>query len=543
MKDKNFKNANKPNKQYRKTNSGKNRQNQYSNGRKRGKDFEVNIPDKAVNRADLPHVLSEGMNKDNDPQWYKNIPQVAESYGDLPYSSILGLPIPMSQNSSYTTTVPGIMAFDFVPVIGKASAPNDPVNIAAQQVYTLTRKANSGAINYDKTDLMMVVLAMDSAYMLYEDLIRAYKLLGSYNYTNRYQPLNLLRALGYSHEGLSKSMTDFKGILDLFAYQLGSINVPDQFDLIKRHSWMCTHIYKDSAQYKGQMYLFRPIYFYKWQEGATASEATQLTPIRRHTLFGLTASNKLVENLDQVQTAIDTLMSPILGSQDVGTISGDVAKAFGEGGLIKVATVDPTTGFTPVYSEEVMMEIENMDITGINQSSETSPSAITQVLTDVNAGPYLVQTVEGSTVDTIVPTAKFNMHKDSPSVDDNLVASRFKIARHRNLDVSTGTILDSYGTEIVTYAYMYTMDPVTQLLKSTGFTSVINFSYVTEPNQFYSILREVMALMTDWSKFDWAPRVTINLGIGSTATKVLDLWDYDNYYVASENVITDLNNV
>lgn len=250
-----------------------------SRNRGKGKEMEINVKDSMVNKADLPHVITSA-HSNNDPSWYQNIPELAKDVATLPFSLPSGLrtnPLPAVSNvapGATTYSSPAIMTVSLMPTIGYSDAPTSAANIAAQQFYTLVRKANSGAVNYGKTDLMMTLLAMDSAYMLYEHLVRIYRTLGTYNYMNRYMPDAVLSALGAS-SALGNSLADFRGVLDLFAYQLASINIPDQFDIIHRHSWLFTNIYTDAKDIKAQMYAFVPHGLYVWTEGS-ASQPTYL---------------------------------------------------------------------------------------------------------------------------------------------------------------------------------------------------------------------------------------------------------------------------
>ncbi len=131
----------------------------------------------------------------NDVKWYQNVPGW-ENWASVPFSQKLGLPwrpnvttgtfnidnknwIIKSNIGDYMG-VAGVMELDFSPIYGYSDSPDDPINIAAQRIYAAVRRTQSGYAGYDKTDLMMLILAMDSLYMLYSDLCRAYKTIGKY---------------------------------------------------------------------------------------------------------------------------------------------------------------------------------------------------------------------------------------------------------------------------------------------------------------------------------------------------------------------------
>lgn len=429
---------------------------------------------KSMAAGSMPHVVTDSK-ASNDPSWYTHIYPLAKDVASLSFNIPTGQIFDATLHASTeypdgwegskfswdTTpglptygyyTVPGIMMLEVTPILGSCMGPNDAANIAAQEEYTMVRKANSGAINYDKTDLMMLNIAMDSAYMLYEYLLRGYRTYGMYATMNRYMPDALLQAQGFS-PALSNQLANFRTMLDMFAYSLASINIPDQFDFIKRHSWMFTHVYKDSPLDKASMYLFRPDGFYVWTEGQD-NKPTYLDYTQRKFLFDLGSDTDLIGSLDQIQNAIDKIMTPILGSQDVGTISGDVAKAFGEGGMIKIRPVEDHEALTPVFDMEVISQIENARIFHAPANLN-----IVQQLSDTIAGPYLQQDIRLNNFDGVKRFLKplLNLHSASPTPEEIVVATRL-IGTVGDPLISGNDYyfgVDSMGTEIITSCHIY----------------------------------------------------------------------------------------
>lgn len=428
-----------------------------------------------VAASGMPHVVTDSK-ASNDPSWYTHIYPLAKDVASLSFNVPTGqiFDATLHADSTYPEgwtgprfswdtrtsglpnygyyTVPGIMMLEVTPILGACTGPNDAANIAAQEEYTMVRKANSGAINYDKTDLMMLNLAMDSAYMLYEYLLRAYRTFGMYATMNRYMPDALLQAQGFS-PALNTQLANFRTMMDMFAYSLASINIPDQFDFIKRHSWMFTHVYKDSPLEKASMYLFRPAGFYVWTEGE-GDKATYLHYTERKFLFNLESEDAMITSLEQIQDAINKIMTPILGSQDVGTISGDLAKAFGEGGMIKIRPVEDHEALIPAYDMEVISQIENARI-----FHQVSNLDVVQQLSDTVAGPYLEQNIRLNSFDAVKRFLKplLNLHSASPTPEEIVVATRL-IGTVGDPVVETDWsyfTVDSVGTEIVTGCTIY----------------------------------------------------------------------------------------
>lgn len=419
-----------------------------------------------------PNIITNG-SKDNDASWYMNLDNIAKDYATLPFSNVVGLPSvnerPGMGNvfGNPQSVAPGLMTIKFIPTIGSVEeGPVSPINIAAQQIYTLVRSANSGRVNYDKTDLIMLIMAMDSAYMLYEDLLRAYRVLSTFNSVNRFYPLSILNGLGYS-QTLQTRLADFRGLLDMFAYKLSAINIPDQLDVVKRHSWMCTNIYLDDENTKAQSYAFVPKWIYKWTEGV-GDNPTKLV----HTVLHPNDTTTVLD-YDDIATLIDTIMNPLLGSEDVGIMTGDMNKAFGEAGMIKIAPVEDYAALVPVYSKEVNLQIRNLfSTTGDISSTPNASGDIEQVLTNTVTGPYVRQVLAHSSSESDYGLRKIN-RPILNFIDEDTTPENVMVAtRLMSLDNEAGSggisTLHTYGTEVVDKMYIWQLNP-SQVLHATTF--------------------------------------------------------------------------
>lgn len=477
--------------------------------------------DKVKSNEEMPCVITNG--KNNDPEWYKHIYTVAEDIARVPFSYPSGISFdPLTHRESgtgktvtadpFSKAFPGIMVFDLMPTIGPTQNATDPANIAAQQIYSIMRQVNAGAKNYDPGDVMMLIQAMDSPYMLYNELVRVYRLYDSYDPMNRYQPDALITALGFS-PSLVSDRANFRSLLDTFAYRLAAINIPDQFDFIRRHSWLYSNVYTDSERVeKAQMYAYRPDGFYMWKEGVDG-EPTKLVYTSRKGLYGY--GTNVVDSLDQIKKAIDTLTIPLLGSGDVGIISGDLAKAFGEGGMIKISPVIDHMSLYPVYSEEVVNQMMNATI--MSASPKNVPgvgdNSISLDYSDLKAGPIIKQkiTLAMNEHTEMQPTLRhlLNFVHAEPSVDNVLVATRLITTGSNDKGHECFTV-SSCGTEIVTHAYVYYNRPATdndfKLANKQVFQyHAIPFGGADQGNSLVNYLETCLLA----SKFDYAPTLYV----------------------------------
>lgn len=519
---------------------------------KKPREVETAAQNCAFSKGDTPHVISEAKTN-NDPRWYTNIGPIASDYASLPYSYPLGVGLPISNSNKSSDTqynavaknFAGIITLDVAPGIGVCHNSTSPANIAAQQLYTMVRKANSGATNYDKTDLMMVVVAMDSAYMLYEELLRAYRCLGVYNTMNRYLPDALLKSLGFD-PSIGNNLADFRGVLDLFAYKLASVNVPDQFDVIHRHSWLFTNVYADSDDKRAQLYAVKPDGYFVWNEG-TSSAPTYLKYTKRHALYGLAGEGDLVSSIDQVKHAIDAIMEPILGSQDVGVISGDLAKAFGDGGMIKIQPVQAHEALQIAFNVEVCHQIMNAEIIPYGSIYGAN---ITVDMDNLTTGPQLMYTpkvlLEKVSNKVFTPNRErnhlINLKGMSPSPETNLVATRYNLVIGK---AGTGDVADiiSCGTEIATNAtihqfYIDNSGVISQMLSRGVRTDLILNSSST-----VSAVETMLATMVQTSHFNYSPSVHLWINKEGSLVYMGVQQDVNDFTWISDDDMAALNTV
>lgn len=532
-----------------------NKENNFKRSRKRRNRTprEVDSVSTPQGAEDNPHVIT-GAKKNNDPKWYTNIGPLASDYASLPYSYPLGVGLPVQNSNKSSNTIflsdsknsAGIITLDVAPGIGVCNNSTDPANIAAQQLYTMVRKANSGAINYDKTDLMMVVVAMDSAYMLYEELLRAYRCLGVYNTMNRYQPDALLRSLGFNPK-IGNNVADFRGVLDLFAYKLASVNIPDQFDIIHRHSWLFTNVYADSDDKRAQMFAVKPDGYFVWTEGAS-SEPTKLKYTARKAVYGLPDSSELVSNLDQIRHAIDTIMEPILGSQDVGVISGDLAKAFGDGGMIKIQPVQAHEALQVTFNTEVCHQIMNAEM--VPYGSLTNAD-ITVNMGNLTTGPQLIyqpkvllNNVAGTVHNPIRERNHLiNLKGMSPSPETNLVATRYNLVLGEK-DAQDMCSVMSCGTEIVTKATMYQFHINTSGVITDISTQSVRSDVILAESQFVGMTQSVLIGMCQRSHFNYSPSLHMWLAKEDGALKYVGVQqDINDFTWIDDETMSALNTV
>lgn len=445
------------------------------------REVEVDVLEDRINSADLPHVRTQSKAA-NDIYWYNRVTSLFNDLTNFPFNTITGDRILAESGQTFFMTadnqiksgefvntaasIPGIMVIYLAPTFGAPTSQTDPINLAAQQQFALMRRKNNKISSYDRTDVMLVEGAMDDAYMLYEYLVRSLKTFGSYKTTNRYYPNTILEAMRMSPE-LLQEIANNLGMLDDFAYRLGSINIPDQFTFIRRHSWLFSNIYVDAPHERAQSYIFMPDGFHVYTE-TEGDGKPKLVYTSFEDLFGLKPGENIT-TIQQIQSAINKVMNPILGSQAIGEISADIENAFGESGLIKIAPASTYRAIEPAYVPEVLNQIANMTLFRTTAYDDLQ-NDLTVNVADLTAGPYLVCQPSfkkglnnNLQMEQAYPTLRkylINLMGEEPSPDTVMTSTRLMSVLDNGYEADR-LLVRSCGTEIVRDVYMYNFTPST----------------------------------------------------------------------------------
>lgn len=333
--------------------------------RSRDRDVETDFPSNDKN-------YNAQRSTPNDWRWYAQNEALLRDTASFSYNNPVGSRIYLGQNAGIvanSTSVPGICAIYTRPAFGNASNnPNAPVNIAARNIYSYVRHANAGHTNYDAPDLMLYLLAMDSCYSYLEYLKRVYGVMMTYSYTNRYYPVAMIHAMDVNFDDIQSKLSDFRAYINMFAVKVGSFCVPASMSYMARHMWMYSGYYVDTPDNdKAQTYLYVPEVFYQY--GLDTDGAGCLVPLDFNDMDYSSAIVYPSNSADghTLQTLIsfgNSLIDPILMSEDMNVMSGDILKAFGPENVYKVASIDEKYTVLPTYSEEVLNQINNATLVG-----------------------------------------------------------------------------------------------------------------------------------------------------------------------------------
>lgn len=311
----------------------------------------------------------------NDVSWYSKNEQMLKDAASFSYNRPLGSEIGatrifspnVSPQFNYTanasaTSVAGVMNLLTAITPGLSTDYTSPINLAAQNIYSFVRYENSGAKNYEPADLMFYLLSLDSGYAMWNFLKRAYGIARSYNQKNWYYPRVFIESQGIDFDDLMANLSDFRLYLNTMASRLMSFCVPAVMPLFVRHSWMFSNIWKDADNDKAQCYQFIPAYFFQYQEVSTAAGSLQPIQWLSYTANNANYSNQVnptLKTFAQIKQYADGIINALSMSEDIGVMSGDILKAYGQDKLFKLSPVEADYVCTPTYAEDVLNQIHN----------------------------------------------------------------------------------------------------------------------------------------------------------------------------------------
>lgn len=490
--------------------SKKNRRRDVEKGRSGGR---VKVDDQDV-KSERSDEFNAQRSKPNDWRWYAQNEQLLKDSSSFPYSWPLGNKLNLGVNAPEVNkgSLPGVMAIWTAPTFGWSDNPNSPVNVAARNVYSFVRHANSGHANYDAPDLMLYMCAMDSIYSYLSFLKRVYGVISTYSYTNRYYPKAVITAMTVDYDDIQRNLADFRGFINSFAVKVGSMCIPASMSYMAKHMWMYSGLYYDSDQDKAQTYLFVPNNLYRYAldtDGAGMLESFSFAEY--YTTRGTNDQDPSYINFEGLRKIADDMLNPILRSEDMNIMSGDILKAFGAANVYKVEGIGETYTVLPSYEPEVLDQIQNMSLighfkySGHNQMNQVGAAKLCQDPTKgwlvskplfIHEYPFTLADEEFPGQNVFVSNKIVTFEHGDITPANTMEATRMtNIAREYSKEHTDSYEVHTLGSEVGLFARIYYYVEVegdwklqhTQSIFS-GLTHILNL----KSNEVYSQVKENM---------------------------------------------------
>lgn len=462
---------------------------------------------------------------DNDIAWYAKNPQILKDAASVQFFTPAGSGLRLSNSSPDYVTVPGIYSIEYVPTIGRAMDWTDPANIMCRTVYDFVRSKNSGSKNYDATHLGFYILGADSVLTMWAYMVRIYSCLNYVNGLSRYTGNALLRAMNVNAADLRANQARARSFINNYAARASIMCIPANLPYYARHMWMCTNIYKDSPDAKAQLYFYKPRILYKYNTG-TVEEGASLTPVSVSP-----ASPYTMLTWSNIESTANSILESMINQEDFMVISGDILKAYGSENMFRFAAMPEDRVIEPVYNSEVLQQIHNATICGVNPDDDQlfrlKITQNTQVSPDAGNIMYqpILQTAESVTPnpDVNLDHSMLDLYGVEASPENVMEATRLKLwATTYSMEAGNGVIPQYYGTEILTRAAIWKTSIVNGV--ESSFSSTLSTCSGTGVNSSF---------LEDSLQFDMAP-LFIRYA-GGTPYRILG--ELDNYTTIDSMVI------
>ena len=487
------------------------------------------VQNKEENKSDNP-VTENDKKRTNHWSWYAADESILRDSASFSYNTPIGVNVDWGLPTGYKLnsrlkTLPGVMVLPYLPVPGEANGDRtDAVNIAAQNLYTYVRHVNSGSRNYEPSDLMMYVLAMDGIYCGLEYIRRAYGIERVYSIKNRYLGQYLNRVSGVND--MTSQLVNYRTMYNLMVKRIGALCVPNSFPILKRHSWMTSMIFADAQTAKAQLYVYRPYALPKWSPRTSETGSS---------LQYVALQGGTISDFEEVLTG---MLDAILSDEDCGVMSGDILKAFGDSGVVKLESLSEDYTVEPVVDYSVLSQIQNT--VTVPLTMEAGGPIVVQVSDTTGLASYIQFSFPLNSSTCIGGAAGLakaipsdydinkilTVYTEVPEPKDTMVASRNMVT----IKSEHGSTFDSadfiFGTELFVGLEIYT-DPSDYALTTRLTTQTIIRVELNESNT-----TNLFNLASLHTKFACAPSIYVFATSQVEANVFYQLiGDLDNYTI------------
>lgn len=301
----------------------------------------------------------------NDPAWYGMDQALLRDSASVPFVYPMGAPVDVNIKGFEKATVPGICTMELCPTIGFSADPKSAINVAAKSLYTYVRHANSGSRNYDAPDMMMYILAAADVFSYINYLQRVYGVAMLYNQMNRYIPEALLQAMHIQPDSIRNNLANFRYGINVLINKASSLAVPSDIALFRRKAFLYSNIYKEGISIKDQLYMFVPTGFYQYSDPGFLMlvplvPGTVIVPSKPSaTNYEFRTAKYTDMTYEDLLEYGNSLLDTLFGSEDMGLMNGDILKAYGSDGILKLQELPENYSIDFVFDIAVLEQMKN----------------------------------------------------------------------------------------------------------------------------------------------------------------------------------------
>lgn len=501
-------------------------------------DTVVKIGSAVGTAASLAKTISDVVGLLNHTPWYKHYST----------SDLVAMNLAFKQNKVYKNTTRYAIstreykmqsAMPLVAGIGiqfVVPEDDDGWRTGIRLLYQQLQTANSGRVNFSVQDLEKYVLNVRLLTAINAQIQKLYRLTYSFRSTSNAIPAQMINAMGFDFDDLTKRAADLLMFSQRFEQQI-RVAFPLNCDLLERTQWLIRSIFADSCTDKPSFY----VTFIEW--GAYESPSGQYQHDQLYYLVdndGKTTAKQLTQVLtaternkfctyDGLVKMYNQIKNDLLNDYSMTNIAAYMIKAFGDKAFFKFAHADINSQMEVIYDESILNQMQNcFPVTIFRSPGDATGLPALATRTNTTARGYFYYNTQASTVDggflkstlycgqtaTVLWTDEakraladrinnclINWHANK--IDSGHVMAITRLTPSK-ADITQGVIkFGAFGTEVVTqvFAVANSESPESPTADvycpfAGVFVSGGDFSFVN--NAFF-----------DWANFDWAPKLWI----------------------------------
>lgn len=484
-----------------------------------------------------------GAAKPNNPSWYYPNTQLLNAAASLPFSNLQGLSVDLwteNLTSLNEMPFPGIAQLNYVPSLGCTKAAVDGPTMAARYIYSFVRHANSGSRNYEAPDLYMYIMAWCSAASVIEEMKRVYGTMRAFIPKNRFYPAAMVTAMGGDFNNLSGNLPAFRALINLNVARLNALKIPAGLPILERWKQLATTYYMDGKTTKCQLYVPKMLYALKWEQ--TAMETGSALSYYDF------EDDPCYYSIEACQQILDDLLGSMIENEDLGIMSGDILKAYGEGNCASLSMIDDDYICLPVESDEMLYQIHNAEFVGTPTFTDyihawQTPEGVIQSETT-----FLDN---GTSINGIynLPWRKgcLDFYKADPTPEDVIVATRWMYAgrapsEKEGAPETLYTVTDT-GSDIMCYCRIIS-DPNAGGLYTDP---IVTSNTIYRGDVTGALLNSQACAKLTLSAFDFAPIMWLVCNSNASGnmfdSRTVPMTNIENYTFIDRDIIARMNHV
>lgn len=485
----------------------------------------------------------------NDVAWYEMSPELLRDAASLPFSFATGTTynrsIGFTPNvpDSSDQVVPGIMTLSIAPIIGdsldlETASVGSPLNIASNALFSYVRHANSGAANYSAPNLMMYCLAMSNVYSYLNFLMRIYGTCQLYSHYNRYLPKAVIESQNVDFDDLISNLADFRYGVNSLINKAASFAVPANMPFFNRIAFLFSGIYSEGETVKDQLYMYVPEMFFVLSE-KNSKPGWQLKSKQFQQRGGTGRANW---THTQLIAFGNEMLNPLLMSESINIMSGDIFKAFG-GNILALQSLPEVYNIMPTTDLTVLEQFQNSDFMINYLDNDTNSFAlIADVVEDPDTNLIVSSVGVANTTTGAIMASVRNDHVlttilTDPKPGDVIERTRLMTCYSTFNDGTVDLIAFQSGSEFACVLTIWDFNPSTGAIRSTTVRSCYDHGATSQQ----SAVQEIVNIHCMLENFKFHPTVYYFTSSGSTFTYYNAAVDIDNYTVVAEQTLRKMH--